>query len=605
MDPFAPMRSSAETPATDNRFGDLVLAPAPPQALVLGSSNSAPSSSAFVNASEFRMPPPPVPAACLACRGKHLKCDGKRPCSRCITSSYDCVYVASRRGYRGQQAQNKVVKNVNKPTKGPSSSVGNSIAATTAFNFATPVFSDLGPPPPFSRHTATDFSNVGFHSPFGTPLHTLNVTFDQPVPRTLPYRDGCIDSFYHHFHAAHPFVLPKSFLLLLANDDTLEPLLAAIRWVGSLFIDDKSISDDLLKEAYRLIYKPGVNKGGFLVQAMLLLIIGLDGHRRRKRVDSLLNEARKISIQIGLHARFFAMVNGQGIPVLEESWRRTWWELYVTDALIAGVHRASKFHLYDVPADVALPCEEHQYLSSHIPAPLHLEDLDHSNLLDGGREFSSFAYRVQCCRIMGKMLTVSPSGPGDKSLAQIDSLLTNWRLYLPLSKQNAYDNHGQLDEMMFQAHMMLHAISILLHQPHSQLDPSPTYYINACAPNTPAISSDALNAHTILTIQSANEISKLVTHRVSLLSHTHFFAYMLTLSSTIHLSKWSLTFVPQNDDSLRQNIRLNIGALVKYSEMWPAAQHLTKQVKTIAQDVYQMKTGQQLLHPKSIGMAGH
>jgi hypothetical protein len=206
---------------------------------------------------------------------------------------------------------------------------------------------------------------------------------------------------------------------------------------------------------------------------------------------------------------------------------------------------------------------------------------------------------------MGKLLTLSPSGPGDRSLAQIDSLLTNWRLYLPPSKQNAYDNHGQLDEMMFQAHMMLHAISILLHQPHSQLDPSPTYYINACAPNTPAISSDTLNAHTIRTIQSANEISKLVTHRVSLLSHTHFFAYMLTLSSTIHLSKWSLTFVPQNDDSLRQNIRLNIGALVKYSEMWPAAQHLTKQVKTIAQDVYQMKAGQQLLHPKSVGMVSH
>jgi hypothetical protein len=97
---------------------------------------------------------------------------------------------------------------------------------------------------------------------------------------------------------------------------------------------------------------------------MLLLIIGLDGHRRRKRVDSLLTEIRKTSVQIGLHARFFAMVNGQGIPALEESWRRTWWELYVTDALIAGVHRTTKFLLHEVPADVALPCEEQQYLSS-------------------------------------------------------------------------------------------------------------------------------------------------------------------------------------------------------------------------------------------------
>lgn len=203
---------------------------------------------------------------------------------------------------------------------------------------------------------------------------------------------------------------------------------------------------------------------------------------------------------------------------------------------------------------------------------------------------------------MGNLLTVSTYTSPEKTVAHIESLLTKWMLYLPPSKQNAYDNEGRLDEMMFQAHMMLHAISILLHQPHSQLDPTPTYYINACAPNTPALSSDTLNAHTKRTIQSANQLSKLVTHRVPLLSHTHFFAYMLTLSSTIHLSKWSLVFVAQNDDTVRQNIRLNIGALVKYSEMWPAAHHLTKQVKSIAQEVYQMKTGQLLL--KTTGLVG-
>lgn len=139
--------------------------------------------------------------------------------------------------------------------------------------------------------------------------------------------------------------------------------MAVIRWVGSLFVDGGSASDGLLKEAYNQVYFPGATKDGFLVQAMLLLAIGLDGHRRRKRVESLLIELRKMAVQLGLQTRLYALVNGQGISVLEESWRRTWWELYIIDAMIAGVHRTTKFHLYEVPVDVALPCEEHQFLS--------------------------------------------------------------------------------------------------------------------------------------------------------------------------------------------------------------------------------------------------
>lgn len=58
-----------------------------------------------------------VPAACVACRTKHLKCDGAKPCSRCTSYSIECSYVRSRRGYKGprrvqkqnSEAQNAVV----------------------------------------------------------------------------------------------------------------------------------------------------------------------------------------------------------------------------------------------------------------------------------------------------------------------------------------------------------------------------------------------------------------------------------------------------------------------------------------------------------------
>ena len=226
---------------------------------------------------------------------------------------------------------------------------------------------------------------------------------------------------------------------------------------------------------------------------------------------------------------------------------------------------------------------------------MHLEDLEDSDFSGDDREFSSFAYRILCARNLGKFMRVPPIfGPEDENLARIEALLTNWRLHLPDSKRDALHKDGQLDEMMFQAHMMHHATSILLHQPHSQLDSTPTRSVNSCAPHRDVASGDVFNAHTKHTIQSANEISRMVTHRVPLLSHTHFFTCVITLSSIVHLSKWALYFIPHDDDDLRQQIRLNIGALHKLSEVWRAADRASGQVKGVAQEIYRVKKQQQL-----------
>jgi hypothetical protein len=245
------------------------------------------------------------------------------------------------------------------------------------------------------------------------------------------------------------------------------------------------------------------------------------------------------------------------------------------------VHQKDIFNLYDVPSNVALPCEEHQYFTGEIPPPKQPNNLEDIGLFDS-KPFSSYTYRIQCACFLG-ILQRTPT-----EIEHIDRLLANWMLRLPPSKYDAYVK-GESDEMLFQAIMMWHAITILLHQPHSQLDPSTTYHIQACAPNTPAPSKDAFNSHTRRTIRSATEISKLIMHRVPLLKHTHFFAYMVTLSSTIHLSRWSLSFVAQDDDDLRQSMRLNIGALLKYAVMWPMAQHMGGQVKHVAKGIYTMK----------------
>lgn len=234
---------------------------------------------------------------------------------------------------------------------------------------------------------------------------------------------------------------------------------------------------------------------------------------------------------------------------------------------------------------------------------MYLEDMHDSEFSGEDREFSSFAYRIQCAQNLGKLMRVPHVlGPDDENLTRIETLLTNWRLHLPASKKDSFDKNGRLDEMMFQAHMMTHATSILLHQPHSQLDSSPTRSVNSCVPHANVPSGDAFNAHTKHTIESASEISKLITHHVPLLSHTGFFTCVVSLSSIVHLSKWALFFVQHDDDNLRQQIRLNIGALANLSQVWDSADRAVGLVRSVAQDIYRIKKQQQLLPQYWLGL---
>jgi hypothetical protein len=93
----------------------------------------------------------------------------------------------------------------------------------------------------------------------------------------------------------------------------------------------------------------------------MLVAIGLDGNAERKRALAFLTQAGDIALEIGMHRREFPSLNGQGLPVREESWRRTWWELFVLDGMFAGVHQQSPFRLNEVGSTVLLPCEERDY----------------------------------------------------------------------------------------------------------------------------------------------------------------------------------------------------------------------------------------------------
>ena len=219
----------------------------------------------------------------------------------------------------------------------------------------TPVSSSTPSQRPYTDNSGTDLSNYDV-SP------STRSSSNQTSAKSLSER--CLESFYIYFHGAHPFVLPKDFLLRISHEEGVEPLMAAMRWVGSLYIDVPAARDSLFQEAmHRLKSIPTERRDGFILQAMMVLIVALDGMARNEKAREMLLDAEKLAQSIAINTKLFASYHGRSSPVLEESWRRTWWDLFVIDGMIAGVHRITNFALFDIPADVDLPCEEFEFIS--------------------------------------------------------------------------------------------------------------------------------------------------------------------------------------------------------------------------------------------------
>ena len=283
--------------------------------------------------------------------------------------------MASRRGYNRFQPgaarprdQRPRFSPIHKGAHGPggASQIAQTPAGTPrtdAFSLTSP-FTLLDSPSP-----APDLLQAQIPGLFGAPNDLANAGLDLGLSRVrdpgrqLSSPDECISSFYRYFYASHPFVPPEEVLLRLAAQGLVNPLFSAMRWAGSCYIDEPSAKESLFDEAFRLVQSPLTPRDAFLVQAMMVLVIGLDGAGQFNKGKELLNDAKDLALEIGLNTRAFAVLHGQGVPVLEESWRRTWWELFILDGMFAGIHRVTDFTLFDLPADVALPCEEWQYLS--------------------------------------------------------------------------------------------------------------------------------------------------------------------------------------------------------------------------------------------------
>lgn len=92
-----------------------------------------------------------------------------------------------------------------------------------------------------------------------------------------------------------------------------------------------------------------------------------------------------------------------------------------------------------------------------------LDDFDSALFEDDQlQEYSSATYRIDAIRLFHKVCIIqriqNEQGRVEPQIVDnADLHLTNWKLHVPDSKNTCVDKHGNVDEMLFEAQMVVYA----------------------------------------------------------------------------------------------------------------------------------------------------
>ncbi|KID65270.1 C6 zinc finger domain-containing protein, partial [Metarhizium hybridum] len=405
-----------------------------------------------------------------------------------------------------------------------------------------------------------------------------------------PHQSKALDSFYASFFKGHPFVLPKARLVNQFDKDpsSVAHVIKAMAFIGALYIPNSA------SQAYRAAIETAIAnhlpRNGFTVQCLLLYAGALEWSGEQDYARSILDKAKSMALDIGLQSRRFARAHSDGCLVLAESWRRTWWELYIIDAIFGGIGHLPTFALWHAEYDADLPCEEMDYIQGNIPPPRTLAEYDDRAFEDGDGLFSSFAYLIDASRMLGTALpTVDEQG--DDTTSQVknaEANITSWHLYLPESKKEPVQPDGSVDEVMFRAHMLLNTVTTHLHRPRSRLHYSTMEIL--CSRYAPPQNASVLEVfnerHTMQAVNAAKALVQLFTLSASPTTHSPFIMCMGSMAAATHISACEYYLKGSEYAHAKDRVRVFLGALRAFEDIWPQARKWSGEVKLMAKAVF-------------------
>ncbi|KXS94093.1 hypothetical protein AC578_10525 [Pseudocercospora eumusae] len=335
-----------------------------------------------------------------------------------------------------------------------------------------------------------------------------------------------------------------------------------------------------------LMADAGSERSPEMVQALVIYAIAVHARYEPGEAMTAITKAADIAIGLGMNRAEFAEAHGFNDPVLEESMRRTWWELYVADGYLASLHRHTTFRSNSVPSTAYLPCEESLY-SNGLVVSEHatLDQFDSRHFADEERQFSSFCYRIDAIRIMARVMAVSTENETHADAIQaIDNAIAAWRFNLPNEKAGIVDHTGEVDQMMFQALLYIQSASIFLHFPRSELPISmPAAAEIQCAQRHMAQVSPTSTQHAAKALAASKDLANLASLPMD--KYSPFFICGLVFACVVQLSACS-AYARGSTEQNRDRVALLIGLLKSLSRHWSIAKYVSQQLRRAANEIF-------------------
>jgi hypothetical protein len=294
-----------------------------------------------------------VVLACIQCRSRHVKCDSNQPaCNRCTRDGKECTYQKSRRGgldkaalaRRRERLQQQPAENVQASSQLPQSHSPESSNSSGVERL--PCREVVSMQPTFDVIPAIDAR-----------LASSQMAFQISTERL-------IDIYYENYWAAFPVPLPMHHLnqRRLNHNHGMDNLLLVLQYVGSIFAPWTQ-SEPHYEAARKAFESANIPRTPFNVQALMIFASAQLHTDRTRESRRSLDIATSIALELCMNTREFAVAYGEGSPVLEESWRRTYYFLALTDQHFSIIVNNPIYALMNVPNLADLPCDDEFYES--------------------------------------------------------------------------------------------------------------------------------------------------------------------------------------------------------------------------------------------------
>ncbi|KAM5350033.1 hypothetical protein ACJ41O_006538 [Fusarium nematophilum] len=319
-----------------------------------------------------------------------------------------------------------------------------------------------------------------------------------------------------------------------------------------------------------------------MVQSRLLYSIALFWHNYKAEAKREMDAAGRLARDLGMFHCRFATEHGGGDSVLTESWRRTWWELYIVDGNYAGTLGTMNFVVLDIEATVDLPCEEDEYESGNIPDPKTLQEFDCREFSSPDTSFSSFAYLIGAVRCAALAISMAPKHAAKEASESViqaaDSIIDGWLLLLPKDSKQVMGKSGEIDELM---------ATIGIHRPLSDLKFNAVEDISSCAREPPldTPTPDLINVHTVRVLRSVESQIRLLALPTRPFRHSPFVTCMISEGTLALLSACNFLLKGKELAVARDQIRMTIGCLRAVGEVWPRTARNVQEIQAIARHV--------------------